>query len=398
MNDLKQNIVKISEQISNEIINIRRHIHKYPELSFNEKKTSEYISQMLTQWGIEHQTGIAKYGILGIIKGKLKGVKTIALRADMDALPIAEKNNLSFKSAVHNVMHACGHDIHTASLLGTAKILQSLKDKFAGTVLLIFQPAEEKLPGGAKLMLNDGVFDNYTPDFIIGQHVCPDIQAGNIGMFPNKYMASADEIYITIKGKGGHAALPHKTADTVLATSQTVVALQQVVSRFIPSNIPAVLSFGNIVCNSTNNVIPKQIELQGTFRTMDEEWRYKAHEKIKIIAKNTCKAMGTTCKVDIKIGYPCLYNNPELTKKLMHHANEFLGNEHTQLLDIRMTAEDFAWFAQEIPACFYRLGVGYSNNKTKVGKLHTANFLPNEDALKTGMQTMSYLALSILSD
>lgn len=396
MNPLKKEIIKIAEQITTEIIHIRRHIHTYPELSFYEKNTSTYISQKLTEWGITHQKGFATNGILGIIKGEKKQGKTIALRADMDALPIQEKNKIPFKSKVQNVMHACGHDIHTASLLGVAKILQTLKSKFGGTILLVFQPAEEKLPGGAKLMLEDGIFDLYKPDFIIGQHVCPDIQTGKIGMYSGSYMASADEVYISIKGKGGHAALPHKTPDTVLAACQTVVALQQVVSRFIPPQIPAVLSFGNIVCQSMMNIIPKEVELQGTLRTMDEEWRYKAHEQIKNIAKNTCKSIGVNCKVNIKIGYPCLYNNPKLTQILMDKAIELHGKEQLQMLEKRMTAEDFAWFAQKIPACFYRLGVGYADKTKNAGSLHSCTFLPNEESLKIGMQTMSYFALNSL--
>ncbi len=394
---MKHKIKTISEQINSEIINIRRYIHQHPELSFKEKNTSEYISKILTEWGIEHKTGIAENGILGIIKGEKQGGKTIALRADMDALPICEKTDVAFKSVNNNVMHACGHDIHTACLLGATKILQTLKSEFGGTILLVFQPAEEVLPGGAKLMLEDGVFSEYKPDSMIAQHVCPDIVAGNIGMFPGKYMASADEIYITVKSSGGHAALPHLTPDTVLAASHTVVALQQVVSRFIPTKIPSILSFGNIVCNSTNNVIPKQVQIQGTFRTMDEEWRYKAHKKIIEIAENTCRAVGAECEVEVRVGYPCVANDVELTNKLFAEAKEFFGNEHTEMLDVRMTAEDFAWFAQEIPSCFYRLGVGYPNTPYKAGKLHSETFFPNEEAIKTGMQGLSYFASILLN-
>ncbi len=393
---MQDKIRTIAKEINSEIIDIRRHIHKNPELSFNEKNTSAYISKKLSEWGIEHQTGIADNGILGIIKGEKQGSKTIALRADMDALPICEKNDVPFKSVNNNVMHACGHDIHTACLLGATKILQTLKSEFGGTVLLVFQPAEEVLPGGAKLMLDAGVFSKYKPDFMIAQHVCPDITAGSIGMFPSKYMASADEIYITVKSSGGHAALPHLTPDTVLATSHTIVALQQIVSRFIPTKIPSILSFGNIVCNSTNNVIPKQVQIQGTFRTMDEEWRYKAHKKITEIAKHTCQAIGADCDVEIKIGYPCVENNIELTNKLFSASQEFFGKEHTKMLEVRMTAEDFAWFAQQIPSCFYRLGVGYSNNTKKAGKLHSDTFYPNEEAIKTGMEGLSYFATHIL--
>ncbi len=395
MIELKEKILGLANDIENEVINIRRYLHAHPELSFEEAETSKFIASKLKEYGIEYRSGIAKYGILGIIKGEKPGGKTIALRADMDALPVYEENSLSFKSMNNGVMHACGHDIHSASLLGTAKILKALKSQFAGTILLIFQLGEERIPGGAKLMMEDGLFSDYTPDLIIGQHVYPELPAGEIGMRPGFYMASSDEIFIIVKGKGGHAALPHNTVDTVLMASQIVVSLQQVVSRFIPTQIPSVLSFGNIVCNSVMNVIPEKVELQGTFRIMDEEWRYKAHEKIRTLANSIAEGMGGTCEIDIKIGFPSLNNNPELTQASRIASKNLLGEMKVHDLDIRMTAEDFAWYAQKFPACFYRLGVGYSDG-TVSGGLHSPSFLANEDALKTGVQVMSYLALNAL--
>ncbi len=395
MIELKEKVVELANSIEDEVINIRRYLHAHPELSFEEVETSKFIALKLKEYGIEYRSGIAKYGILGVIKGGKPGGKIIALRADMDGLPVVEENNLSFKSMNKGVMHACGHDIHSASLLGTAKILNTLKSQFAGTILLIFQLGEERIPGGAKLMMDDGLFSEYTPELIIGQHVYPELPAGEIGMRPGSYMASSDEIFITVKGKGGHAALPHNTVDTVLMAAQIVVSLQQIVSRIIPTQIPSVLSFGNIVCNSVMNVIPETVELQGTFRIMDEEWRYNVHEKIKAIANSIAYGMGGSCEIDIKIGFPSLTNNPELTLSSKEAAKQLLEDTKVHDLDIRMTAEDFAWYAQKFPACFYRLGVGHADD-TISGGLHSPSFLANEDSLKTGIQVMSYLALNAL--
>jgi len=308
---MKIQIQQLAKEYLNEILNIRRHIHANPELSFEEKETSAFVASKLDEIGITYKKGYAEHGILGIINGGKGTGKTIALRADMDALPINEDNDLPFKSLNSGKMHACGHDIHTACLLGAAKILHSLKSEISGTILLIFQPGEEKIPGGASLMMADGLFEEYTPDLIIGQHVYPELPAGEVGFRPGKFMASSDEIYITLKGKGGHAALPHNTVDTVLMASQTVVSLQQIVSRIIPTQIPSVLSFGNIVCNSAMNIIPETIELQGTFRIMDEDWRYKAHDQIRKITQSVAEGMGGSCEIDIKIGFPSVYNNPK---------------------------------------------------------------------------------------
>jgi amidohydrolase len=279
--------------------------------------------------------------------------------------------------------------------LGAAKIINSLKKDISGTVLLIFQPGEERIPGGASLMMKDGLFDEYTPDLIIGQHVYPELPAGDVGFKQGKYMASSDEIYITLKGKGGHAALPYNTIDTVLMASQTVVSMQQVVSRFIPTQVPSVLSFGNIACNSVMNIIPETVKLEGTLRMMDEEWRYKAHDKIRDIAKSVAEGMGGSCDTDIQIGFPSVYNNPEVTKDAQNYAEQFLGDNAVHDLDIRMTAEDFGWFAQKYPACFYRLGVGYRDD-TKSGGLHSPLFVANEDAIETGMSLMAFIAVNSL--
>lgn len=392
---MKNKIKKLAKEYIGEIISIRHHIHANPELSFEEKKTSAFVASKLDEIGITYKKGFAEHGILGIINGEKGDGKTIALRADMDALPLVENNNLAYKSLHKGKMHACGHDIHTSCLLGAAKILNSLKSEISGTILLIFQPGEERIPGGASLMMADGLFDEYQPDLVIGQHVYPELPAGEVGFRQGKYMASSDEIYITLKGKGGHAALPYNTIDTVLMASQTVVSMQQVVSRIIPTQVPSVLSFGNIVCNSVMNIIPETVKLEGTFRTMDEEWRYKAHDNIKRIAKSVAEGMGGSCDTDIQIGFPSVYNNPQATESAQNAAKDLLGDKYVHDLDIRMTAEDFGWFAQKYPACFYRLGVGHTD-ETVSGGLHSPNFVANEDAIEIGMMLMAFIAVDSL--
>jgi len=389
---MENKIKELANKYLEEIVNIRRHIHANPELSFEEEKTSAYVQNILNEIGIPYETGFATHGVLGILKGEKGRGKTLALRADMDALPINEEVDLPFKSMNQGKMHACGHDIHTACLLGAAKILFELKAEIKGTILFVFQPGEEKLPGGASIMMNDGIFSKYIPDIIIGQHVYPELPAGEVGFRPGQYMASADEIYITFKGKGGHAALPHNTVDTVLMVSQAVVALQQVVSRNIPTQVPAVLSFGNIDCKSAMNIVPETIKLEGTFRIMNEEWRYIAHDKIRQIATSVAEGMGGSCDVDIQIGFPSVFNNLEITGNAQKAAKQFVGQKRVHDLDIRMTAEDFGWYAQKYAACFYRLGVGHTDG-TISGGLHSPNFLANEKSIETGMALMAYLAI-----
>ena len=387
-------IKEISAQIYNEVVEIRQHIHKHPELSFEEKNTSEFIQKKLDEYGIEYTTGYVKHGILGVIKGNNKG-KTIALRADIDALPIQENNSDDFSSENKNVMHACGHDVHLASLLGTAKILNQIKDKLNGTVLLVFQPAEEKLPGGAKLMMEEGVFDKHKPDLIIGQHVMPDMTVGNVGFKSGMYMASTDEIYLTIKGKGGHAAMPHQITDTVLTASHIIVALQQIVSRKAKANIPTVLSFGKFIANGATNVIPDEVKIEGTFRTMNEEWRAEVHKLIKKIAQSTATAMDAECEVNILDGYPYLKNDEHITENAVNFSKEYLGENFVENMETRMTGEDFAYYSQKYPTTFYRLGTMNAQTK-EVFPLHSSNFKIDEDALKNSTGLMAWLAYSFL--
>jgi amidohydrolase len=390
--DLIKTIQNISIELHPEITGIRRHLHMNPELSFMETGTSAYICDKLKSAGIVFKAGIAKTGIVATIKGNQPGNKVIALRADMDALPIEELNNTSYKSVNPGVMHACGHDAHSASLIGTAIILEKLKESFGGTIMLIFQPGEEKAPGGATLMLNEGIFESIRPNLILAQHVMPSMKSGTAGFRPGAIMASSDEIYITIRGKGGHAATPNRVNDTVLAASQVIISLQQVVSRHANPFSPTVLSFGKVIANGAVNVIPSEVRIEGTLRTMDEKWRKKAIEKITHISQSVAGSMGTTCDLNIAGGYPVLKNDPEVTSRSMNFASEFLGKDQIATLDPRMTAEDFAFYANIIPATFYRLGTA-DPEKEISSDLHTPNFDIDENSLKTGMGLMAYMAI-----
>lgn len=382
----------LSKQLLPEIISIRREIHSNPELAFEEYKTAAMIASILDKHGIEYEKGIAKTGVVALIKGNDPGKKIVALRADMDALPIKELNDVEYKSKNEGKMHACGHDVHTASLLGTAIILQEMKDSFSGTVKLIFQPSEEKYPGGAKVMIEEGVLENPKPNVIFGQHVYPDIEAGKIGMKSGNYMASTDEIFLTVRGKGGHGALPHKNIDPVLIASHIIIALQQIVSRNARPDIPTVISFGRVIAEGQTNVIPDEVKLDGIMRTFDEEWRAEIKERITKMAKGIAESMGGKCDVFIDQGYPVLVNDNKVTEKTRKNAIEYLGKENVLKLELRTTAEDFAYFTQKIPGCFYRLGVR-NDEKGITSNLHTATFDVDEKSLETGMGMMAWLTV-----
>jgi amidohydrolase len=390
-------IQSLSIELLPEIIRIRRHLHMHPELSFMESETSAFISERLDSTGISFKSGIAKTGIVALIQGQQAGKKIVALRADMDALPIEELNTASYKSLNPGIMHACGHDAHSASLLGTAMILDKMKKAFGGTVMLIFQPGEEKAPGGAMLMLNEGIFDPIRPDLILAQHVMPSLNCGMAGFASGAIMASSDEIYITIRGKGGHAALPDRVNDTVLSAAQLIISLQQIVSRYANPFSPTVLSFGKVIADGAVNVIPSEVRIEGTLRTMDEKWRKKAIDKMSQMAQSVAESMGTTCELNIMGGYPVLNNDPDVTNESMTFASEFLGSDQITRLDPRMTAEDFAFYAQIIPASFYRLGTA-NPEKGITSDLHTPYFDIDENALKTGMGLMAYLAIRHLQN
>ena len=391
MNNISKKIKRLSEEYLPEIISIRQQIHANPELSFEEYQTSDLIASLLEKYGIEFQKGIAKTGVVGFIKGKNPQGKVVALRADMDALQIKELNDVEYKSKHPGKMHACGHDVHIASLLGTAKILQEIRNEFNGTVKLIFQPSEEKYPGGAKVMIEEGVLKNPKVDVIFGQHVYPELDAGQVGMKSGKYMASTDEIFLTVKGKGGHGAIPDRNIDPVLIASHIIVALQQIVSRNAKPVMPTVLTFGRIIGDGMTNIIPDEVKIEGIMRTFDEKWRTEMKKRITKMAQTIAESMGGKCEVFIDQGYPYLVNDKKVTENTRNSAKEFLGNENVHNLEMRTTAEDFAYYTQHIPGCFYRLGIR-NINKGINSNLHTATFDVDESSLETGMGLMAWIA------
>ncbi len=395
MEALKNKIRSLSRANLAEVIGWRRHIHAHPELSMQEYQTASFISSKLTEMGIPHTTGIAKTGIVGIIEGKNPGKKAIALRADIDALPIVEENDVPYKSLNHGVMHACGHDVHTSTLLGAAKILMAVRDEFEGTVKLFFQPSEEKYPGGAIMMINQGVMENPRPAHVFGLHVYAELEAGKVGMKSGQYMASTDEIFITVTGRGGHAAQPMNNIDPIVIAAHIIVALQQIVSRQASPDVPTVLSFGRIMGEGQTNVIPNQVKISGTFRTFNESWRKEAHKRITTMAQSIAEGMGGKCEVTVNSGYPYVYNDPEITGKTRGWAEELLGVENVAELPLRMTAEDFSYFANEVPSCFYRLGIR-NEKKGIVSNLHTTTFDVDEQCLETGMGIMAWIAVNAL--
>lgn len=393
---IKNKIQELAANIFKDVVGYRQHIHANPELSFKEFETSLFIKDKLKKWGIEY-TDCANTGVVGLIKGNLPSDKVIALRADMDALPIHEANDKPYRSKNHGVMHACGHDVHTSSLLGTAHILNQMKDEFGGTIKLIFQPAEELLPGGASIMIKEGVLENPKPDYIVGQHVMPLIDAGKVGFRSGIYMASTDELYVTVTGKGGHGAQPHQNIDPVLIASHIIIALQQIVSRNADPRTPSVLSFGKVNANGATNIIPNEVKIEGTFRTLDERWRDEAHKRMKKMAEGIAESMGGSCDFDIHRGYPFLINEEKLTANARTFAEEFLGKDNVVDLDIWMAAEDFSFYSQVTDACFYRLGTGNAAKDTQYS-VHTPRFDIDEDALKISTGLMAYIALKQLGN
>ncbi|HMZ90005.1 MAG: amidohydrolase [Chitinophagales bacterium] len=395
MQQLQEQIKNMASEYFEDIRTCRRYIHRHPELSFFEKETAAFIQQKLTEYHIPFEANIAGNGIVAIIAGKNPSKKTIALRADIDALPITEANDVVYASSNKGVMHACGHDAHTASLLGAGRILNNLRDAFEGTVKLIFQPAEEKLPGGAKLMIEAGVLNNPNVNAIIAQHVFTPFKVGTVAYCFGTAMASTDELYITIHGKGGHGAYPQDTIDPVMISAQLLVALQQVVSRTVSPFQPAVLSFGKVIADGATNVIPDKAYLEGTFRALDETVRADAHKKIVEIATHIAEAFGARAEVRIEKGYPVLHNDEALTRRSYDRAVAYLGQENVFITTPRMGAEDFAYYSREIPACFYRLGTG-NPEKGIVSNIHTPTFDIDEDALKIGMGLMAWHAIGEL--
>jgi amidohydrolase len=395
MSNLKQRIQTLAKQNHEYVVSLRRHIHQHPELSFQEYNTQAFVEHKLREMGITKIEHKANTGLVAIIEGRNPASKITALRADMDALPIVEQNDIPYKSQNEGVMHACGHDVHTSSLLGAAMILHTLKDEFEGSIKLIFQPGEEKLPGGASLMIADGALQSPTATSIVGQHVMPLLPAGTIGFREGLYMASTDELYVTVKGKGGHGAMPHLCIDPVLITAHLITGLQSLVSRRANPIIPSVLSFGKVIANGATNVIPNEVKLEGTFRTLDENWRAEAHQLMVETATHIAESMGGSCEFEVRKGYPYLKNDVTVTRRAKAAAIEYVGADKVVDLDIWMAAEDFAYYSQHMPACFYRLG---TRNETMgiVSGVHTPTCNIDEDALEIGAGLMAWIALQEL--
>lgn len=387
-----EKIKSLAKQYAPEFIGVRHHLHAHPELSYQEFETSKFVQQKLNELSIPFEIK-ATTGVIGLIKGKNPEKRIIALRADMDALPIKEENTIPYKSKNEGVMHACGHDVHTTCLLGAAKILNETKDNWEGTVKLIFQPGEEKNPGGASLLIKEGVLENPRPSSIFGLHVHPGLAVGKMSFRSGKVMASADELYITIKGKGGHAASPHLCIDPILIASHLIVSLQQIVSRNNNPHNPTVLSITSIQGGSTTNVIPNEVKLKGTFRAMDEVWRFKAHELIKKMTADLVHSMGGEIDLLIDVGYPSVYNNETLNEETRKKAEDYIGKNNVEETEARMGAEDFGYYTQQIPGCFYRLGV-MNIERGIVSGVHTPTFNIDESAIETGMGMMAWLGAS----
>jgi amidohydrolase len=384
----------LAKKYAPEFIEVRHHLHAHPELSYQEFETSKLVQQQLRSFGIDYEIK-AETGVVGLIKGKNADRRIIALRADMDALPITEENNIPYKSKIDGVMHACGHDVHTSCLLGAAKILNELRNDWEGTVKLIFQPGEEKNPGGASLLIKEGVLENPKPSAIFGLHVHPGLNTGKMSFRGGKVMASADELYMTIKGKGGHAASPHLCVDPILIASHLIIALQQVISRNNNPHNPSVLSITAINGGTTTNVIPDEVKLKGTFRAMNEEWRFKAHELIRKMATDLVSSMAGKIDLLIDVGYPSVYNNEALNELAMEKASEFIGKNNVEETEKRMGAEDFGYYSQQIPGCFFRLGV-MNKEKGITSGVHTPTFNIDESAIETGIGIMAYLGSSVV--
>jgi amidohydrolase len=384
----------LAERYYTEIIEARRYLHQHPELSQQEFGTMEYVANKLRSFGIEPRVGVAKTGVSAIIKGNNPDSYCVALRADYDALPIKECTGLAFSSENDGVMHACGHDMHTASLLGAAKILADIKNEIEGSVMLIFQPSEEMYPGGAYMMMEDGLFSEVMPDEIFAFHCLPEMDCGRIGMKKGKYMASTDELYLTVKGRGGHGGTPNLNIDPIVIASNVIVAMQQIVSRNADPMMPTILSFGKMMGEGRTNIIPDEVKIEGTIRTFSEEWRLEAHKRITSIAQGVAEGMGGSCDVFIDFGYPYLVNDDDTTQNTFDNGVEYFGDSKVEWLEQRMTAEDFAFFAQKIPACYFRVGTHIKD--TPITNLHRPNLMIDEKSIEYAMGFMAYNAVKAL--
>jgi len=399
MPGIKEIIVSGADDLHKEVISLRRHFHKYPELSYEETETSSFISKWLRENNIPFRNKIAGTGVIGEIKGTGKGNKVVAVRAEMDALPVIERNKADYASLNHGKMHACGHDAHMAILMGTALLLKSISSTFGGTLLLIFQPGEEKSPGGARLMIESGELNNPKPDIIIATHNLPELESGKTGYRSGSYMASCDEIYIIVTGKGGHAALPGHTTDQIYIASKLVVRLREkMADKTAAKGIPTVLGIGKISGFGATNVIPEKVEIAGTFRTFDENWRSEGLNLVKNIAAETASEYGVSIEVRIEEGYPVLVNNENLTERAVKLSEELLGKENVKMFETRMSSDDFSFYSSLAPTLYYRTGMGKNSSDGELRKLHTPDFDIDEEGLRTGVANMSWLVINFLSE
>lgn len=391
-------IKRLAHEQRAEVIEWRRWMHRHPELSQEEYGTMAFVAERLTEMGLKPRTGIGKTGVMAMLRGGIEPDSyCVALRADYDALPITECTGLPFASENPGVMHACGHDMHTCSLLGAVKILCQLKEHLHGSLMFIFEPSEEKYPGGARMMMDDGLFSEVMPNEIYSFHCLPEMDFGRIGMRKGKYMASTDELYWTVKGRGGHGATPHLSVDPIVVASHIVIALQQIVSRNAAPMMPTVLTIGKIQeVGGRTNIIPDTVKMEGIIRTFDEQWRLEAHERIRKISSGVAEAMGAECDLFIDYGYPFVVNDDACTQQVHDNACAFIGKENVEWLDLRMTAEDFAFFAQKIPACYFRIGIHEPG--TPFSNLHRANLMVDERSLELANGFVAYNALMALKN
>lgn len=386
---------QLSEKYFDKMVAIRRHLHQYPELSGEEQQTAQYITQVLDQIGIAYQKNIAGYGIVALLKGNLHGESCVALRADMDALPIKENNSNSYCSLNEGIMHACGHDFHTASLLGALMILNDLKDSFGGTIKAIFQPSEERYEGGAPFMIKEGVLHNPKVDYIFGLHADTALTSDQVGFRAGKYMASTDELHFTVVGKGGHAAMPLDVINPIPIAARLLLKWEEEIDKIKPNDTPFVMNFGRLIADGANNIIPNKAHLSGTLRVFDEEKRELILKRIEEIAIQVCQDNEAQCLVDIRRGYPMVVNDSEVTQKAIEIAENYLGKEHIVSLAIRTTAEDFSYFLQQVPGTFFRVGVS-NPGKGIIHPLHSAQFDIDETALHTASEMFAKLAIEFL--
>jgi len=396
---LATRVREAAQRLYPDIAAVRRHLHMHPELSYQEFRTTAFIKEYLAKLGIEPEPQLLETGVVAVLRGsgtpESGERKTVALRADIDALPLQEENSHDFCSTEAGCMHACGHDMHTAMLLGAASVLSDMKDELNGDVLLIFQPAEEKAPGGAKPMIEAGLLKRYNPSAIFAQHCFSSVRSGSVAMCKGGFMAAADELYITVHGQGGHASAPHKTRDPILASAHIITALQHLVSRVAPPHEPAVLSIASINGGHATNIIPGKVTMQGTMRTMNEELRSLLHERFEKTVKQVAEAFEVRAEVEIRTGYPVLNNDPAMTDLAWDVAKEYLGEDKVHNSAPLMTAEDFAYFLRECPGSFWQLGTGLDDDGPD-NLLHSPTFNPDEQSLETGVGMMSYLALRYL--